>query len=138
MIIMSFNIIGSLIAAVVSMALGMLWYSDALFGVKWRADMGFSDEMMAAEKSKGMTKQIVFGFIGEFVTAMILSYFLYALGASSLGSALAVAFWAWLGFCATLQFGAVLWARSSYRLFWINTIHRLVSFLLIVVVLVLV
>jgi hypothetical protein len=133
-----FDILGSVAAAIASMALGFFWYSDALFGVAWRADMGFSDEMMAVEKNKGMAKQVILGFIAEFVTALVFSYFFYALGIINITQALTVAFWAWLGFSATLQFGEVLWARFSQKLFFINTTHRLLSFLLIATTLVLV
>jgi len=135
---MNFNILGSVVAAVVSMALGMLWYSDALFGVKWRADMGFSDEMMVVQKKKGMANTVILALITEFITALAFSYFFYELGIVDISGALVVAFWTWLGFSATLQFGEVLWARLSHRLFLINTGHRLASFLLIAIILMLV
>jgi len=93
---MSFDVLGSVAAAVVSMIVGVLWYSDALFGVHWRADMGFSDEMMEAEKAKGMGQKIALGFVVEFVTAAVFSYFFYVLGTVDVVGAMIVALLAWI------------------------------------------
>jgi len=130
-----FNVLGSIIAAVVGMFFGFLWFSNFLFGKSWRAEMKWSDEEMEANKNKGMTKEIILGLFAEFVTAMVFSYFLTTLGIVGVGPAMVVAFWAWLGFSATVQFGATLWAKHTMKLFLINTSHRLVEFLLIAIVL---
>jgi hypothetical protein len=137
----NFDIVGSFIAALLSMVLGFIWYSEALFGARFRKEMGFSDEMMREKKKegmKGMKKQISLGFIAEFVTALVFSYTFFIIGISSVGDALVVAFLAWLGFSATLQFGGTLWAGDSMSLFILNTSHRLASFVVIVLALILI
>jgi len=132
-----FDVLGSIVAAVVSMALGFFWYSEALFGAKWRAEMNWTDQDAEEVKQRAMAKPVVLGLITEFVVAMILSYFFYRFSVMGIKEALSVAFLAWLGFSATLQFGETLWAKHSVSLFVINTSHRLVSLLLIALVLVL-
>lgn len=129
-----FNIMGSIVAAVVSMAFGFFWYSNFLFGRKWRNEMKWTDSQMMENKEKGMFKVVVLGLLAEFATALVLSYFLFALGVVGILPSLVVAFWAWLGFSATLQFGEILWAKHSGSLFLINTSHRLISLCLMALI----
>jgi hypothetical protein len=133
------NILGSVIAGVVSMAFGFFWYSDSVFGKKWRKEMGITDQMTEEYKAQGypgMKKQISLGLLAEIVTALVLSYIFYSLNVFDIWAGVKITFWLWLGFCATLQLGQVLWGKfpTPWNLFYINASHRLISLLVMAII----
>ena len=132
---MTISILGSIIAAVVSMAIGFAWYSDALFGKKWRREMGMGENTVEEMKSSSMTGVMIGGFITELVMAVILSFMIQVAGVFSVGQAMTLAFWIWLGFVATIQFGSILWEKKSFTLYSINSLYRLVALLVMAIIL---
>lgn len=107
------NIITILVAAALGMAVGAVWYSPKVFGA-------------ARTKHSGVNgKTHLMTFISNVVTAYVLAYFIGNPGMASVGAA--VGFWAWLGFVAPVNFGAVLWGGKPMRYFWMNTLHHLVT-----------
>ena len=121
------NYIAVLVAAVVSMIIGAAWYSKFLFGGMWMKLMHFSDADMAKAKEKGMGKSYALGFVSQLVMATILGSLLKMLGASDVSSALATAFWVWLGFIATTMSHTVLWENRPWKLYGINSLYWLVG-----------
>ena len=102
-------------AGIASMVVGFIWYGP-LFGKTW---MKLTGKKEMGDKSKmPMTYGIM--FVGSLVTAYVLSAF---------GGSLQTAFWAWLGFQATLLLGSVLWEGKSWELYCLNASHQLVSLL---------
>ncbi len=67
----SINYWAVLVAAIVSYAVGALWYS-ALFGKKWAQLQNMTPEKMEEMKKKGVTKS----YIGVGITALIMAYVL--------------------------------------------------------------
>ncbi|MDN5214574.1 DUF1761 domain-containing protein [Fulvivirgaceae bacterium BMA12] len=61
----SINFLAVLVSAIVSFALGALWYSPALFGKTWQLELGFSDEDL-----KGANMGKIFG--SSFVLMLIM------------------------------------------------------------------
>lgn len=107
------NIITILVAAALGMVVGIVWYSPKFFGA-------------AGMKHSGVNgKTYLMIFIGNVVTAYVLAYFIGNPGIASVGAV--VGFWAWLGFVAPVNFGAVIWGNKPMRYFWINTLHHLVT-----------
>ncbi|SRR3989344_175255 len=126
-----------LIAAVVSHALGFLWYGP-LFGKKWMALMKFTEKDMEKAKQKGMAKTYSMSFVASLVTAAVLAFlvkdFVDITGATpvlwnALGGALVGAL-IWLGFVATKSLGSVFWEGKSWNLYFLNTAYDLVNLLL--------
>jgi hypothetical protein len=130
------NIIGVIVGAVVGMTVGALWYS-VLFGKQWIALMKFSPEEMAAE-AKGMGKTYTIAFIGQLVTAYILSFLMVRLAVGTVANALELGFVVWFGFILPLMVGTILWEGRSFKLFVINVLQSLVAILLAAVAIVLI
>src|SRR5688500_2680565 len=90
-----------ILAAVVSMVVGMVWYAKPVFGTIWSKATGLSDE----QQKKGATNAIVWSFVLAVVMAYVLahvtelsrSYF----GNSGMEAGLSTAFWLWLGISMT-------------------------------------
>lgn len=132
------NYLGVLLAAVVSMVLGFLWYSPMLFGKPWMKFMGYSEESLKKEQ-KAMGKLYGLSFVVALLTAYMLShvmtlsenFFHY----NRLSTGLNTAFFMWLGFVMPVQLTGTIFGDKKWQLFKINTGYQLVSLVLMAVVL---
>ena len=111
-----------LIAAVLNMVMGFLWYSKWLFGPL--------RERFESHSHKEMTGKIyVFGFLISLVIAFFLSFFEAYLGVTTVSDGMFVGFLFWLGFVFTTQISSVIWGKHPVQLFLIDTGFKLFSFL---------
>ncbi|NML07274.1 DUF1761 domain-containing protein [Sphingomonas sp. G-3-2-10] len=119
------NWLAVLAATLASFVLGGLWYSPVLFGKKWQAAAGLSDETL-----KAGNPAIIFG--GSFVLAAIASaMFAMFIGPMTAGPATAAGFSAGLCWVAT-SFGINgLFERKPIALTLINGGYHTVQFTLI-------
>ncbi len=132
-VMMGLNHPAVFVAALAAMAIGMLWYSPALFGTMWMELAGISKKDM--EKSKKDLPKIMFmGLITMWVMAYVLGS-LVGLSATGAQEAAVLAFWIWLGFQATIYFGGVLWEKQPLNLFFINAAHSLVMIVVMAIIL---
>ena len=110
-------------AAVASMIIGFLWYGP-LFGNQWKKLMNFTDKSM---KKMTPVQAMIGGFISTLIMSYILAHFIdYTQAATFMDGAVA-GIWLWLGFIATVQIGSVLWEGKPLKLYAINTLHYLVT-----------
>lgn len=63
------NILSLVLSTLIPMIMGMIWYSDALFGKPWKAAIGMTDE-----KAKSGNMPLMMGL--GVLTAAIISFFL--------------------------------------------------------------
>ncbi len=112
-------------AAVAYLIIGAAWYGP-VFGKRWRKLQGLSDEAM---RSMPLTagQAMGIGFMTALVMASVLAHFSVVWGALTVGDALALAFWIWLGFVLVTQAGAWLWEGKSFALVVLNGAASLVS-----------
>ncbi|OGK15699.1 hypothetical protein A2862_03005 [Candidatus Roizmanbacteria bacterium RIFCSPHIGHO2_01_FULL_38_41] len=120
------NLVAVLIAAVISMVIGYIWYSQGVFGKDWMKMMGLKESAMKGDMAK---KSMMAGFVAELLTAYILAHLINILGVITVPEALQLGFWLWLGFRATLEIGNQLWGGHPMKMFYINSGYRLVSML---------
>lgn len=128
---MKINMIAVLVAVVVNFILGFVWYTP-LFGKAWSKEMGFDPEEKPS--SSVMIKGMVFMIVGNFFFAYVLAHnigawsFVPGMDKMSLEASVAsTAFFTWLGFFLPGELGATVWAKNSWKLFFINTSYHLVS-----------
>lgn len=121
-------------AAVFALILGALWYGP-VFGAKWKAMMGFTDESM-----RSMALSPLQAMAGGFVTALAMAYILakaialflatYPMtGVDVVMTGPLFGFWAWLGFAMPITAGVFLWEGKPFRLWVLNAGYYLVSLL---------
>jgi hypothetical protein len=117
------NYLAILVAAIVAMVVGFLWYGP-FFGKKWIALMGWGEEKIAEMKKKGMAKAYVLNFIGSLVMAYVLSYALIFASTymkiEGVYAGITIGLWNWLGFIAPVTLGAVLWEGKPWKLWVLN------------------
>jgi len=124
------NYLAVLVAGIVGMVIGALWYSPVLFGSVWMRAMGKTKESMQAEmQGKSMGKLYVIAFVAQLITAWILAKFIYYTGAATMAEGFKIGFLLWLGFVATATISAVLWEGKKWSLYWIFNSMQLVVLL---------
>lgn len=118
------NYLAVLVAAVVGFAIGVAWYSPILFGKQWAGLLG--KNLNDPEMKKGASRAMAVNFIGQLLAAFVLAQFVGHLRLNTIGAAISMAFWIWLGFVATVLVGSILWENKPAKLFAINAAYNLV------------
>ena len=132
---MPVNVVAIVVAGVLSMVSGFIWYHPAVFGKKWMELSGMKMADMDSKKG-GAMKGFAVGLIGAFITAYVLSLFLQYTAASTIMKAFTTSFWAWLGFAATFQLTHNVFSGKPIS-FWVLTAgHQLLALLISAAVLV--
>lgn len=121
-----------LVAAAAAMVIGSIWYAQPVFGKAWMALVGMNPD----KAKKGAVAALTGMAVAALLTAYILAHFIeIAIGSpfftniSPLMEGIYTAFWAWLGFVLTFAISGPLFAKSSWKLFWINVSNQLVTLL---------
>ncbi len=123
----SINYLAVLVAAIVNMALGFVWYGP-LLGKQWMKASGRTKESMKKEK-KDMPMMMGSMFIGALIMAYVLAIFIGLTGALTLSAGLMIALLAWFGFIATTMLQDVLYEKKNKQLATINLGYNLVALL---------
>ena len=123
------NFIAVLVAAIVMMVLGFVWYSQFAFGKMWMGEAGTNAKSMADKKK--MKQNMTFGimFIATLVMAYVLAHIVSYTQAKTVLEGAQAGFWVWLGFVAPTMLSAVLFSGKSVKLYIIDTAHVLVGLL---------
>lgn len=116
-----------LVAALVSFAVGALWYGP-VFGKQWMKMMGYTRESMK-EMKMTPAKAMALGFASQIVFSFVLSFFVVITSAFDLLSAALLAGLIWLGFYVTPTLGGYLWENRSLKLTLFNMAYQLVGLL---------
>lgn len=130
-------VVAFIVAAIVNMILGAIWFARPVFGKRWMAGLGKSDAEMQ-DMMKGAGKAYGVSFLGSLLLAAILTTFLAMTGADTVTSALEVSFLVWLGFVLTTSLPSVLFEKRAPAVFGITSGYTFIAFLLMGVVIVLV
>ncbi len=125
------NYIVPVIAAVVSMGLGFLWYSPFVFGKRFMKETGMTQESMDEYMKNGgkqkMAKTYALVFLFSVITAIIVSALFYSLIIVGLWGYILLAFFLWLGFSFPVALNHVLFGKDTLALLAITSGFQLVS-----------
>ncbi len=119
-----------IVAAIVQMLLGSLWYGP-LFGKAWTKLNGMSDSKMQGMKAKGMGGSYVFMLIGALLMSWVLAVFInsaeahYLIWTATYG--IHIALYMWLGFAVPLTLTPTLWEGKPWTLWLLNVCYYLVG-----------
>lgn len=127
------DLIAVVVAGAISMAIGFLWYSPAVFGKQWMKEKGLTSESLK-KAQKEMGKLYALSFVVSLITAYVLShvmtlsenFFHYPM----LSTGMITAFWMWVGFMMPVQITATIFSeKKNWNLFGIDTGYQLLSLL---------
>lgn len=119
------NLLAVFVSAVVSMIIGMFWYS-VLFGKAWMKLSGITQKDIGKAKKKGIGKSYLAGFIATFIMIYVLAHIIFYAQARTIAEGAIAGFWVWLGFIATVLLGGILWEGKPVKLYVLNVAHYLV------------
>ena len=125
------NFLAVLVAAILTMLAGFLWYSPVLFAKPWMTEMGYdpNDKARTAEMKKSAGPAYAGSLLASLLSAFVLALFLHWMRAEEARTGATAGFHVWLGFVATVQFTGALFTRQSMKLFAINTGYQLLCYL---------
>lgn len=120
----SINYWAVLVAALINMAVGSLWYSKVLFADRWmkainkkREDLGQPEPAMALM------------VVGALLMSYILAHFVnYAMDMTALDGA-RTGFWLWLGFIVPVALGIKMFENRPWDYFLLNVGYYLIVLL---------
>lgn len=113
-----------LVAALVNMVVGAVWYSPVLFGKTWAKALG----KKVGDMGDPMTGYSV-STVGALVQAFILANLVRDLGLTNTGDGLWLGFGVWLGFLAVVMAGETVFAGRSWKLWKVNASYYLIVLL---------
>jgi uncharacterized protein DUF1761 len=113
------------VATVVKIFIGMVWYSPKLFGKQWIQLVNCTPDEMKAR----MPKLLLGDFVSTFIMAFVLVHAVHYAGANSAALGAAVGFFNWLGFVLVTLFASTAYEKRPWRLFLINNGFQLISLL---------
>ncbi len=122
---MHINYLAVVVAAVINMVVGAVWYSPGLFAKQWMKATGKSiDQTGSPGPAYGLMA------LGSLVMAWMLAFFIGKLSLVDFGSGLTLGIMVWLGFVVFPQAANYIFEGRSVKLFAINVGYFLVSFAL--------
>jgi hypothetical protein len=124
---MHINYFAVIVAAILNMIVGAIWYGPLLFAKQWMAVNNINPEDMKNVNPAPMYAQsIVVTVVSYFVLAMAIT----VTGAVRLNGGMSIAFWLWLGFIAPVQYTANLFSSKKVTAFFIDTGYQLITMLI--------
>ncbi len=121
--------IAVIVAVVVNMVAGGLWYSPLLFAKPWMAANGFTEEQIKAQGSA--TRGYIVSIIASIVIAFAIALFVQAASADTAVDGLLLGLAAGVGFVATTSAANYIFESRPLKLYLINAGYPVVSFTLI-------
>ena len=115
------NWLAIIVAAVMSMAIGALWYSPTLFGRQWAKLLSKKVGDMGDSKAGYMVTAL-----GALIQAWILVHFVRYAGSITFWKGAITGFWLWVGFVAVVMAGTLIFEGKSWKLWRINAGYYLV------------
>lgn len=106
------NLLAILVAWIVHVAMGLIWFSQSLFGNTW--------SKLTGQNLKPAKKWVLPGFIGHLVMAFILAVLIKISDATTGPNGLLVGLLAWAGFIVPLEIGELVWEKIPFKLFLIR------------------
>ena len=122
----SINIWALIVAALIRVALGALWFSPVAFLPRWRAIVGLDEAKMRA----GLPRAVAVDVVGALVMAFVLVHAVVYAGATTIGQGAAAGFFNWLGFIAVVQISATLHEHRPFAYFAINAGYNFIALLI--------
>lgn len=124
------NILAVLVAALINMVIGAVWYSPMVAGKAWMKATGITMKDIEAAKKKGMAASYVMGLVGSLVMAYVLAHIVDFTNSTTVVLGIQAGFWSWLGFVATVSLNHIAWEGKSWSYWVINNGYTLISLMI--------
>ena len=120
--IQSVNILAIIVAAIVHMLTGLIWYQEKAFGSTWSKLTG---------KDLNPAKQWLFvGVLGHLAIVFVLAVIIILANATSVINGAFIGILVWVGFIVPLEIGELIWEKIQFKLFIIRISEHFLSLIL--------
>ncbi len=117
------NLFAVLVGAIVSIGIGMLWYSPILFGNVWLRLIGKSaDEIEGAGPAMGLAA------LAAVISSLVLAMMVQAVGAATLLEGLVVGIVVWVGIGATATLVVTVYEGPPLSVWLLNAGYQLIVY----------
>lgn len=123
-----------LVASVLNMIIGFVWYHPRVFGTPWMRMVGVTPDMVERGKRR-MPYVLIAGLFAGMCMAYVLNFFGFALGVVTMADAVTFGVLVWIGFVAPVLLGTVLWEQKPIHLYFINALYWLAAIIVMALVL---
>ncbi len=123
------NWLAVLVAGIVGMPIGALWYSPWLFAKPWMRAIGKTEEELRATGGAGIG--YVLALVSWIVVAYVMSWIVDWAEANTVVEGVATGFLVWVGFVATTLAVNTVFGNRSRMLYLIDVGHFLVLFVVV-------
>ena len=135
MIYFEVNYLAVIIAAVVSLLFGFLWYGP-IFGKAWMRLNGVTKKDIEASKKKGMVFPMFLHLIGNLISVFAFGVLAGSLGLVGIGSYLVLGLILSVGFfLSTTLLGSVLWDNKPWGLYLLNAVYWIINLEIVAIIL---
>ena len=115
------NYLAVVVAMVVALVIGFIWYSPRVFGNRWMAYLGTTQAQLGNPGPTGM----LVGVVASLINAWALAVLALNLGGKSVTDGVLLGVLAWLGFMATITAAQISFEKKSWGLWVLNNAHNL-------------
>lgn len=115
------NYLAVVVAAVVALVIGFIWYSPRVFGTRWMAYLGTTQAQLGNPGPTGMAV----GVVASLLNAWVLALLSLNLGGTTLTDGVLLGVLAWLGFMATITAAQISFEKKPWGLWILNNAHNL-------------
>ena len=115
------NYLAVVVAAVVALVIGFIWYSPQVLGKRWMAYLGTTQAQLGNPGPSG----IAVGVVASLLNAWVLAVLSLNLGGTSLTDGIMLGALAWLGFMATITAAQISFEKKPWGLWVLNNAHNL-------------
>jgi len=120
------NWLAVIVAAIIRLALGSVWYSPIAFAPMWLKTVGMTPQQLGS----GLPRAITVDAIGSLLMAFILEHAVVYAGADNVLSGAAVGALNWLGFVAVVLIATNVYEQRPLRSAYISAGFNLVALIL--------
>jgi hypothetical protein len=113
------NLLAVLVAGIVHMVTGLIWFMPKLFGNAWVE--------LTGKEMKPALQWITAGIVGHQVMALVLAVIVRLANATTVIGGIVVGALIWIGFVVTLELGELIWEKIPFKLFLIRVGNHLVG-----------
>jgi hypothetical protein len=119
-VLSTINLLAVLVAGVVHLVLGLVWFQPKLFGNAWAS--------LTGKDLKPASRWIPAGVIAHLLMAFVLAVIVRLANATTALDGALVGILVCLGFVATMEAGELVWEKIPFRLFMIRVGNQLLGF----------
>ncbi len=122
------NLVPVIIAGVINIILGALWYSPLVVGKLWMRSMGKTEEeLKQGFSSAAMGMTYVVNTIASLVFAYVLAHLVKFSMVNTFSQGVMIGFWVWLGFVVTTVIPGYMYESRPKMLYFLFIVYQLIS-----------